>query len=199
MTTLKALIKQMNASQPYVPPAWQSLHESPAWRLLQTPAWSLSQSASAQLRSAMKNADPPPAFESLHTWAVLQQQIHTSLSMLSQLQPPVLPPGKLQEAHQIIEAFPEAIFAQLTQDLPTLADEDDDEIQALLDRFTASLVDLPPEQARVRRAELVAAAILSGCPEKTEGMSPEDGVKFVEDAMRLVQSVLRSWDRWDPT
>ncbi|OEJ21536.1 hypothetical protein AS594_39030 [Streptomyces agglomeratus] len=130
---------------------------------------------------------------------MLQQQIHTSLSMLSQLQPPVLPPGKLQEAHQIIEAFPEAIFAQLTQDLPTLADEDDDEIQALLDRFTASLVDLPPEQARVRRAELVAAAILSGCPEKTEGMSPEDGVKFVEDAMRLVQSVLRSWDRWDPT
>lgn len=204
MATILDLIKQMKAlqamrgSQPYALPAWQFLHESPAWRLLQSPAWSLSHSAAAQLRSAVQSAAPPPAFESLRTWAVLQQQITITLDMLNQLQPPVRPRERLQETRQIMDTFTEARFAQLSRDLLDSTDEDEDEIQALLGRFSASLVGLPPEQARVRRAELVAATILSGCPEAIEGMSPEDGVEFVEDTMRLVQSVLRSWDRWDP-
>ncbi|MEV4225566.1 hypothetical protein AB0J81_00375 [Streptomyces bobili] len=192
------VLQAMRSSQQYALPSWHFLHESPAWRLLQSPTWSLSHSAAAQLRVAVQSAAPPPAFESLRTWSVLEQQIKVTLDMLNQLQPPMRPEERLQETRQIMDAFAESRFVQLSQDVLDLTDEDEDTIQALLGRFSASLVGLPPEQARVRRAELVAAAILSGCPEAIEGMSPEDSVDFVEDTMRLVQSVLRSWDRWDP-
>jgi hypothetical protein len=136
MRTLQVRHLQANAL-----PAWHLLHRSPAWRLIRTPAWSLSHSTAAQLRSAVQRSVPPPAVESLRYWSVLQQRIRTTLSMLSEFQPPVLPAARLTATVQIMEAFSGERFAQLSRDLPAPTAEDDDEIQALLDKFSAALAD----------------------------------------------------------
>ncbi|MFD6128804.1 hypothetical protein ACFWC2_00935 [Streptomyces diastaticus] len=198
MTTIKRIAERiMREQQSLRPPAWQFLRNSPAWLLVRSPTWSLSSAAAARLNSALRPLPEPLTLQQLRTWTVLQQQLRVSLLLLEQLAPPIRPAARLQETRQLLDAFSETRFAELKEGLAPLEDREAIEIQALADRFSEALVDLPPDQGRRWCVELLAATILSGCPKQIEEMSDEVAVEYIDDTMRIVLSVIEFWERQD--
>ncbi|MFF4978562.1 hypothetical protein ACFY3O_00590 [Streptomyces sp. NPDC001046] len=136
--------------------------------------------------------------ELLGSWTTLQQQIQRSLSLFEGLQPPIYSQETLQDTRSLVASYDESRFTQLSDSLEALDDEDNDTIQAVVDRVASVLTNLPPEQARRWRAELVAALVLGDFRDQTRDMSPEDAVSFLDDTMRIVRTVIQHWERWDP-
>ncbi|MFI6434471.1 hypothetical protein [Streptomyces sp. NPDC050759] len=136
--------------------------------------------------------------ELLGSWTTLQQQLQKSLSLFEGLQPPIYSRETLRDTRSLVASYEESRFTQLSDSLEALDDEDNDTIQTVIDRVSSVLTNLPPEQARRWRAELVAVLVLGDFREQTRDMSPEDAVSFLDDTMRIVRTVIQHWERWDP-
>jgi len=178
--------------------AQRFLRDSPVWQRLTMPTWQLGSSAASQLQSTVANMPEPPAISALGTWSVLQPQLQSTLSLFAKMQPPLFPAEQIQETGEIVAAISGPMFNKLKATLEPPKSTDDQTIQAALDRFSRALEDMPPEKARRWRAEFVATSILSECPAATDGMDADDTVEYIEDAMRLVLTVIEFWERWDP-